>query len=438
MRPEHVTRRPSYGKNSPAVGERGARTRQRILDEALQLFEEKGYYETLSDDIAGRVGIVRATLYQYFDGKEAIFRELLEQCAKTLTRLVRRLGPLGPTEQGFDNLHWWLGEWSWLYDRYATVFAQWTQVAQTGELSGDVRRLVDDQGNQIAERLAGSAVSGLDPSSAAHMLTMLVNRVYFYRVGGLLEPLSEEEVIDALAITVQLLLFPETPSSVISNVSLPLVTQTRSDDALPGTAVVQARFTDLGARAQATVTRLIDSACTAFSEHGYHLATVDDVVTTAGVARGTFYKYFTDKIDLLSAVLERGYTELSPILETLDHNDPVPEQVRRLLHDFLPWHRRYAGALRIGLTRLSTDEPVPAFARMLTVRVTGVFEQMLAGVQRDYPFSPRVGAIIMFAVVGRALDGRPRSAKRRSEPTEDTLDFVGAVIERGLLNRRPS
>jgi len=438
--PDQFLRRASYGKNSPEVRERGARTRQRILDEALRLFDEKGYYETLSDDIASRVGIARATLYQYFDGKEAIFRELMEQCAITLTRLVRRLGPLGPTERGFDNLHWWLGEWSWVYDRYATVFAQWTQVARTGGLSVDVRGFVDDQSSRIADRLSDSGVRGIDPTSAANMLAVLVSRVYFYRVGGLLEPLDEEAVIAALAVCVQLLIFPETPSATLAKVEAPARRPPSRKPAAQPPPTHAPRFAALGSRARATAERLIDSACEVFGERGYHLSTIDDVVRNAGLARGTFYKYFKDKTDLLAAVLERGHDELSPILERLDGIVPVGEdlheQLAEVLRSFVPWHRRYAGALRVGLNRLTTGEPVPAFARMLTVRVTYGFEQVLAAVERDYPFSPQVGAIIMFAVVGRALDGQPRSAKRAPTRTADTLEFVGNIIERSLLNGR--
>ena len=41
---------------------------------------------------------------------------------------MRRLGRLGPTAEGFDNLHWWLGEVTWVYEKYATLFVQWANV----------------------------------------------------------------------------------------------------------------------------------------------------------------------------------------------------------------------------------------------------------------------------------------------------------------------
>jgi TetR/AcrR family transcriptional regulator, biofilm operon repressor len=55
----------------------GQRTRQAILDAALALFAEKGYFGTSLRDVARAVGVRESALYNYFDGKEALFEALL-------------------------------------------------------------------------------------------------------------------------------------------------------------------------------------------------------------------------------------------------------------------------------------------------------------------------------------------------------------------------
>jgi AcrR family transcriptional regulator len=55
----------------------GQRTRQAILDAALVLFAEKGYFGTSLRDVAGAVGVRESALYNYFPGKEALFEALL-------------------------------------------------------------------------------------------------------------------------------------------------------------------------------------------------------------------------------------------------------------------------------------------------------------------------------------------------------------------------
>lgn len=46
--------------------------KKRIIKAAYKLFEEKGYHSTSMDDIAGEVGVSKASLYSYFKSKEAI------------------------------------------------------------------------------------------------------------------------------------------------------------------------------------------------------------------------------------------------------------------------------------------------------------------------------------------------------------------------------
>ena len=54
-------------------------TRQRILDEALTLFSEKGYANVFVADIAERVGIKAPSLYKHYKNKQAIFDAIIEE-----------------------------------------------------------------------------------------------------------------------------------------------------------------------------------------------------------------------------------------------------------------------------------------------------------------------------------------------------------------------
>ena len=69
----------------------GQRTRQAILDAALELFAEKGFFGTSLRDVAAAVGVRESALYNYFAGKEALFEALL---AAHLDSKAERLSPL--------------------------------------------------------------------------------------------------------------------------------------------------------------------------------------------------------------------------------------------------------------------------------------------------------------------------------------------------------
>ena len=48
-------------------------TKERILEEALNLFSQNGYAGTSMSDIAGALGITKAALYKHFSAKEDIW-----------------------------------------------------------------------------------------------------------------------------------------------------------------------------------------------------------------------------------------------------------------------------------------------------------------------------------------------------------------------------
>ena len=66
-------------------------TKQRILDEALTLFSEKGYANVFVADIAARVGIKAPSLYKHYKNKQAIFDAIIEEMNR---RFVQEAGAL--------------------------------------------------------------------------------------------------------------------------------------------------------------------------------------------------------------------------------------------------------------------------------------------------------------------------------------------------------
>lgn len=204
---EQVRRRDGYGATSPIVGERGAQTRKRIADLLLRLLASQSFHDVSVDAIAKAAGISRPTLYQYFESKEQIFLELLDECGRAISRLAKRLGPLGPTAIGFDNLHWWLGEWADLYDSYRTVHLQWAGMDSPAHpLRPVIGEFMTRYQSRVAQRIERSMVEGLDPDDAAAILVNTVHRYHYFRVLGFAPPDSSSTRVDALAICMQLML----------------------------------------------------------------------------------------------------------------------------------------------------------------------------------------------------------------------------------------
>ncbi|GAB3414071.1 TetR/AcrR family transcriptional regulator [Flindersiella endophytica] len=76
---------------------KAARTRQQILDVALDLFLEQGYDATTMEQIAEQVGIGATTLYRYFPSKDLLILHPFERWMDLATPLRER-----PAEEPLD------------------------------------------------------------------------------------------------------------------------------------------------------------------------------------------------------------------------------------------------------------------------------------------------------------------------------------------------
>ncbi|NOZ75771.1 MAG: TetR/AcrR family transcriptional regulator [FCB group bacterium] len=64
--------------------------KQTILEAAKRLFAQKGYQETSMNDIAAEAELGKATLYYYFNSKDAIYREIYLSFSRTYYEAITR------------------------------------------------------------------------------------------------------------------------------------------------------------------------------------------------------------------------------------------------------------------------------------------------------------------------------------------------------------
>ena len=66
-------------------------TKEKILDEALTLFSEKGYANVFVGDIADRVGIKAPSLYKHYKNKQAIFDAIIDEMNRRFTEQAKAM-----------------------------------------------------------------------------------------------------------------------------------------------------------------------------------------------------------------------------------------------------------------------------------------------------------------------------------------------------------
>ena len=90
------------GGSAMAISRREAnkiKCRHDILKASRRLFKEKGYDDTMIDDVADKAGISKATLYNYFPNKESLLTGALDDQIATIRQYIQNLGDISSYEK---------------------------------------------------------------------------------------------------------------------------------------------------------------------------------------------------------------------------------------------------------------------------------------------------------------------------------------------------
>ncbi|WP_457644409.1 TetR/AcrR family transcriptional regulator [Persephonella sp.] len=68
-------------------------TRQKLIDSAVKIFSEKGYFNTKVSDIVKDAGVAQGTFYLYFRSKEEIFLSIVEYIVDQIEETINRYTP---------------------------------------------------------------------------------------------------------------------------------------------------------------------------------------------------------------------------------------------------------------------------------------------------------------------------------------------------------
>jgi AcrR family transcriptional regulator len=116
--------------------------------------------------------------------------------------------------------------------------------------------------------------------------------------------------------------------------------------------------------------RLIASAMLVFAQRGAEGGVIDEVITTAGVSRGTFYNYFRTHEELFVAVAEEVGNELLRVVDPLLTRHP-------------PGAARVACGIRLTLTLAQAHPVLAAFLGRAGPSALGSHSLAMSVVGRD-------------------------------------------------------
>ncbi|MGX9787734.1 TetR/AcrR family transcriptional regulator [Mycobacterium sp. MMS18-G62] len=420
-------RRAGYAPTSVELGRRGLHTRESILHSGARLFLDRGFHGTSIDAIAKAAGASRATVYQYFQDKDDIYRELAAQCVPEVLEHAARLGPLGPDAAGIQNLYQWLDQWTTLYDENAVVLLAFPGLGFSTSIAAAPDSVSDGYLKSVTDRTRQAGVEGIAPEDAAAAVVRIAHMVNFYRYRGMWDLPDAHAVTASLTVALQLLLFPGTPPAVRDLIRVPT-------DPLPASTYAPRAVPSVPSPAPSSPIRsdIVAAAASLFAEHGYYAVAMDDIGAAAGVSRATLYRHFRTKVAILSELTQRALAEgvaLATDLHELADRRVSRNSLHAWLRRYVGFHRRYGSVTQTwydgGLNGQLADA-ITAGLGPFQEAATALLNR--SGLPEEIDL--RVGAAIFLAVLGRLTE--LTSSRRTAESDYDTADLMLLVISRAL------
>jgi AcrR family transcriptional regulator len=183
-----------------------------------------------------------------------------------------------------------------------------------------------------------------------------------------------------------------------------------------------------------TMRKLLDAAMEAFDRRGYHATRVNDVVEIAKTSHGTFYLYFSNKEDLLRALVAEAAAEAAGLYASLT---VTPEggagwdDVRGWVAQYSALWVRYAPLLRAWTDLASTDPELGAQVRQAVNAMCGALTAQMDATSRHAGIEPDTAGMAVIAMLDRFHYLR----EFVGHPVDDAaLDTLATIVYRGLFD----
>ncbi|HLI75014.1 MAG TPA: TetR/AcrR family transcriptional regulator [Acidimicrobiales bacterium] len=182
-----------------------------------------------------------------------------------------------------------------------------------------------------------------------------------------------------------------------------------------------------------TMRKLLDAAMVVFNRRGYHAARVDDIVKVARTSHGTFYLYFSNKEDLLRALVAEAGEEVAALdhaLGPVSADDAGWHELRQWMERFSEAWQKYAPILRAWTDLVMSDTELTAQAHAAAGGVANTLAQRIDQAGPQPGIDPNAAAEAVVAMVDRfhylrQFAGEPIDAA--------ALDTLTTMVHRALF-----
>ena len=192
----------------------------------------------------------------------------------------------------------------------------------------------------------------------------------------------------------------------------------------------------LRSQGRRTMRRLLDAAMICFDERGYYDTRVNDVVKIAKTSHGTFYLYFSNKEDLLRALVAEAGTAAQHVADALSRppesgGKPQWEDVRGWVALYSDLWMRQAALFRAWTDLARIDPGLTSTLREIFTVMSDALARQISTEDADHRIDPQAAAVGVLAMLDRFHDVRGFVR----QPVDDVaLDTLATMVYRALFD----
>jgi AcrR family transcriptional regulator len=162
----------------------------------------------------------------------------------------------------------------------------------------------------------------------------------------------------------------------------------------------------LRSQGRRTMRKLLNAAMVAFDKRGYHATRVNDIVDIAKTSHGTFYLYFSNKEDLLRALVAEAANESQGLYHTLnempaDGAPPEWEDVHGWVQAYSELWTNYAPLFRIWTDLATADPELVDMVRKTFTTMSGALSKQIGPDSSGHIIDPQAAGMATLAMLDR-------------------------------------
>jgi AcrR family transcriptional regulator len=192
----------------------------------------------------------------------------------------------------------------------------------------------------------------------------------------------------------------------------------------------------LRSQGRRTMRKLLDAAMVAFDRRGYHATRVNDVVEIAKTSHGTFYLYFSNKEDLLRALVAEAAAEAQSLydaLSTLPAEGEAPgwEDVHGWIKAYSELWTRYAPLFRAWTDLATIDSDLIDAIRSTFTSMSSALAKQIGPDSSGHIIDPDAAGLATLAMLDRFHYLR----EFVGQPIDDAaLETITTMVYRALFD----